>query len=127
MSLAAKRATLETSLQNTGLTRVYPEETEQAQPPCFVIGNPTGTYDDDFDGGLTYVFPVVLLISRAPGGDRAIRDIDPYIQTDGTASVPHAVNVGQQRVIGFTNFGGGYTIGTDEFVGVTFEVHVLAD
>ena len=127
MSLAAKRATLEARLLTTGLQRVYPEETEQAQPPCFVIGNPTGTYDDDFEHGLTYVFPVVLLISRAPGGARAISDIDPYIQTDGAASVPKAVNVGQQRCVGFTNFGGGYTIGTDEFVGVTFEIHALND
>lgn len=126
MTLTATRATLATALKTTGIDRVYDTEPDNVQVPCLVVGNPVGTYDDTFDGDITYTFPVVLLVSRAADSQRAIAKIDPYIDPTDDSSV-YAVlrEVQGARVVGFTNYGAGYEVAGQEYAGVTFEVQVL--
>lgn len=126
MTLSATRTNIASALTTTGIARIYDMEPDNVQVPCLIVGNPVGNYDDTFDGAITYTFPVVLLISRAAGSDRAIAKIDDYIEPTGDHSVREALMaLSDARVVGFTNYGAGYEVAGQEYAGVTFEVQVL--
>jgi hypothetical protein len=126
MNIETARSTLKTKLQGTGIARVYATEPDRVDVPCIVVGNPVGSYDDTYGGELTYHFPIVVLVARSDS-QRAITDVDPYIDPTGTASVRAALaSMSQARVVGFSNYGAGYTVGDEEYAGVTFEVQVLS-
>lgn len=130
MTIESARADLAAALVHTGLTRIDDYERDTVNPPCLIIGNPLGTYDDDFDGDLTVTFPVTLLVGRQDAA-RASETIEPYIEATGSKSVPAAIkaHMASGRVVGFSNYGGGYTVGggETEYAGVTFEVQALID
>lgn len=124
MSIASRRAALAAGLATTG-DHVDTYERDIANPPCLIVGNPVGTYADDFEGDFAVTFPVLFLAGR---GDlpSAEAEIDLRLETSGTKSVPAAVEaVEGAAVVRFTNYGGGYTFGEIEYVGVTFEVEML--
>lgn len=125
MTLTGDRAALAGALEPIGLP-VLLHEPDEISETCLIIGNPTGTYGDDFEGDYTRTFPVVLLLGLSAGSVNASETIDPYIDTTGTKSVPAAIRTLANAVaVGFSNFGGGYTLGGKDYAGVTFEVHLL--
>lgn len=91
MTIADIRAGLDAALAATRIDRVYPEDVDHLEPPALVIGDPTVSYDDDFDENATLVFPVHLVVGRVAGADFAVRDIDPYREPIGSQSVAAAV------------------------------------
>lgn len=127
MSLVNDRAAIAAALGATGIARIYASEPDSIEPPCLVVGNPTGTYSDTFEGLYSTTWPVVLLVSRAADSQHAIAAIDPYIETSGASSVVAAlVGVPRAKVVGWSNYGAGYTVADTEYAGVTFEVQVLS-
>jgi hypothetical protein len=120
------KTALDTILHDDGAHRTYREEPDSVEVPCFVIGNPTFTYDEDFDGDMAYSWPLVLLVSRAADSQRAIQKIDPYTRPTGDYSVRAALaSFPSARLVGAGNYGGGYEVGTDFYVGITFEAQVI--
>lgn len=135
MTLAAIREGLATTLEATGIERIYTEDPDDITPPCIVIGNPTGSYDDTFEGGYSPRFPVVVVVSRTPNSTRAIETLDTYVDPTSSLSVTAAVR-------GDTNLGGAcmsaaviqwdsydaqaYSWGVDEYAGVTFLIEIVA-
>jgi hypothetical protein len=137
-SLRDIRLALRTRLETVGGLRAYDVWPPTINPPVAIVRPLSGTYHEDQNESVMYQFEVVLLLQL---GNQIVaqEQLDTYIATDGDTSIPAALEADPQlggaadstmvagwRDVGTMRVGADEEGNGQEFMGVRFEVEVLA-
>jgi hypothetical protein len=94
-------------------------------PPAAVVRLVSATYGNDFGGDMTLTFDVILLVCTLTDFERGSRALDAYLNPSGPQSVAAALEDGQVRVSGFTDYGI-HEVNNVAYMGARFQVEVFA-
>tara|TARA_R110002020_G_scaffold298258_3_gene514130 strand:+ start:177 stop:584 length:408 start_codon:yes stop_codon:yes gene_type:complete len=133
-SLTSIRNGIATNLGNISSLFVYGYVPDSIEPPTAVVGVVESVeYDTSMARGAdTYEIPVLLYVSRVDAQDSQ-ETLDTYLASTGANSIKAQVESDQTlggsamscRVVEASNYGV-YTINDIEYLGVEFEVSVVA-
>ena len=133
-SLTSIRNGIETNLGNISSLFVYGYVADSIEPPTAIVGVVESVeYDTSMARGAdTYEIPVLLYVSRVDAQDSQ-ETLDTYLASTGANSIKAQVESDQTlsgsampcRVVEASNYGV-YTINDIEYLGVEFEVSVVA-
>ena len=133
-TLTSIRNGIGTNLGNISSLSVYNYVPDSIEPPTAIVGVvQTLEYDTSMARGAdTYTIPVLLYVSRVDAQDSQ-ETLDAYLASSGASSVK-AQNESDQtldssaqscRVVEANNYGV-YTVNNIDYLGVEFEVEVIA-
>ena len=133
-SLTSIRNGIGTNLGNISSIIVYNYVHDSIEPPTAVVGVVQSIeYDTSMARGAdTYTIPIFLYMSRVDAQDSQ-ETLDAYLASSGASSVKAQVESDQTldgsaqscRVVEATNYGV-YTVNNIDYLGVEFEVEVIA-
>ena len=133
-SLTSIRNGIATNLGNISSLFVYGYVPDSIEPPTAIVGVVESVeYDTSMARGAdTYEIPVLLYVSRVDAQDSQ-ETLDTYLASTGANSIKAQIESDQTlsgsamscRVVEATNYGV-YTINDIEYLGVEFEVSVVA-
>ena len=133
-SLTSIRNGIATNLGNISSLFVYGYVPDSIEPPTAIVGVVESVeYDTSMARGAdTYEIPVLLYVSRVDAQDSQ-ETLDTYLASTGANSIKAQVESDQTlsgsamscRVVEASNYGV-YTINDIEYLGVEFEVSVVA-
>jgi len=132
MSVSGIRKELERALKTISGLRVFDTAPDSIkQLPAAYILPLTGDYHHALGGGMVHTFEVVLLVSRAPGLEKAQEVLDEYLSESGSKSIIAALedaDLGDHgdtvEVKGYHSYGG-LEYGDTLFIGCKFAVEVV--
>jgi hypothetical protein len=130
---AALKATLDIGLNGAGVS-VYEEVPETIKVPAIVIEPANADFTIDFAGGATWLMDLVVLVQRSDSG-RGQRELDKYIETTGTYSIPKIIRVNCGLGLtdsdaccqGMQQYGASFVIGGIEYVGAVIKTSVTTE
>jgi hypothetical protein len=132
------RVGLRRRLETISELRAYDVWPTTINPPVAVVRPLSGSYHEDEGGSVTHQFEITLLLQL--GHLQSVQeDLDAYLATEGPASIPCALEADPSlggcahsaTVMGWRDYGT-MRVGADEdgrapeFIGVRFDVEVLA-
>ena len=133
-SLTSIRNGIATNLGNISSLYVYSYVPDSIEPPTAIVGVVESVeYDTSMARGAdTYEIPVLLYVSRVDAQDSQ-ETLDTYLASTGANSIKAQVESDQTlsgsamscRVVEASNYGV-YTINNIDYLGVEFEVSVVA-
>jgi len=133
-SLTSIRNGIATNLGNISSLFVYGYVPDSIEPPTAIVGVVESVeYDTSMARGAdTYEIPVLLYVSRVDAQDSQ-ETLDTYLASTGANSIKAQIESDQTlsgsamscRVVEASNYGV-YTINDIEYLGVEFEVSVVA-
>ena len=133
-TLTSIRNGIGTNLGNISSLSVYNYVPDSIEPPTAIVGVvQTLEYDTSMARGAdTYTIPVLLYVSRVDAQDSQ-ETLDAYLASSGASSVKAQIESDQTldssaqscRVVEANNYGG-YTVNNIDYLGVEFEVEVIA-
>lgn len=84
---------IETRLATISGLQVASEWKDQPNPPAAIV-LPDSPFDEQttFSGRFTYRFRVLVITSTAPGVAKAVRALNPYLNTSGATSIRAAID-----------------------------------
>jgi hypothetical protein len=137
-SLRAIRVGLRRQLETISELRAYDVWPTTINPPVAIVRPLSGIYHEDRDGSVTHQFEITLLLQI--GNLQSTQEqLDAYIATEGPSSIPialecdpslggaaHSTSVTGWRDVGTMRVGADEDGRAPEFMGVRFDVEVLA-
>ena len=133
-SLTSIRNGIGTNLGNISSLIVYNYVPDSVEPPTAIVGVVQSIeYDTSMARGSdTYTIPIFLYMSRVDAQDSQ-ETLDAYLASSGSSSVKAQVESDQTldgtaqscRVVEANNYGV-YTVNNIDYLGVEFEVEVIA-
>jgi|TARA_B100001250_G_scaffold252670_1_gene217290 hypothetical protein len=133
-TLTSIRNGIGTNLGNISSLSVYNYVPDSIEPPTAIVGVvQTLEYDTSMARGAdTYTIPVLLYVSRVDAQDSQ-ETLDAYLASSGASSVKAQIESDQTldssaqscRVVEANNYGV-YTVNNIDYLGVEFEVEVIA-
>lgn len=118
------RAELQTRL-STVVRSAYAVWPRQIAVPAAIVRLTSAAYGADMSGDLTLTFDVIVLATEAKDFERDSHALDAYLDAGGSGSIVGALEDGQVRVSGFTEYGI-HEVNGVPYIGCRFSVEVFA-